>query len=76
MITGRQSRAARKLLGWSYATLAKQARQPLNRVGRVEDLNGDLPADLVTTACGLQATLEAAGVEFGYDGSSVGFRRG
>jgi hypothetical protein len=41
MITGRQSRAVRRLLGWFYATLAKQAGHPTWRVGRDEDLDRD-----------------------------------
>ena len=40
MITARQSRAARALLGWSQETLAEQARISLTALKRLESENG------------------------------------
>ncbi|WP_234190140.1 hypothetical protein [Shinella sp. NM-101] len=40
MITARQSRAARALLGWTQETLAEQARISLTAMKRLESENG------------------------------------
>jgi len=40
MITARQSRAARALLGWSQETLADKARVSLTALKRLESENG------------------------------------
>ena len=40
MITARQSRAARALLGWTQETLAEQARISLTALKRLESENG------------------------------------
>jgi ribosome-binding protein aMBF1 (putative translation factor) len=63
MITPDQIKAARKLLGWSSATLAKRANRKLLTVARVEA--GTLPpCYLQTTALAIRAAFDAAGVEF------------
>lgn len=40
MITARQSRAARALLGWTQETLAEKARVSLTALKRLESENG------------------------------------
>ncbi|RAI36643.1 helix-turn-helix domain-containing protein [Rhodoplanes serenus] len=40
MITARQSRAARALLGWTQETLADKAQVSLTALKRLESLNG------------------------------------
>ena len=40
MITARQSRAARALLGWTQETLADKARVSLTALKRLESLSG------------------------------------
>ena len=60
MITARQSRAARALLGWTQETLADQARTSLTALKRLESENDlevyESTRDLVRRA------LEAAGI--------------
>ena len=60
MITARQSRAARALLGWTQETLADKARTSLTALKRLESENGlevyESTRDLVRRA------LEAAGI--------------
>lgn len=60
MITARQSRAARALLGWTQETLADKARTSLTALKRLESENGldvyESTRDLVRRA------LETAGI--------------
>ncbi len=63
MITGEQIRAARKLLGWRHAELAKQARISAHSVERAESSVGEsfVPGQDMQA---MRAALESAGVEF------------
>jgi transcriptional regulator with XRE-family HTH domain len=61
-ITGGPIKAARKLLGWSYATLAKKSRRSLLSVSHAE-LAID-QADHLGPLLDIQCALEAAGIEF------------
>ena len=60
MITARQSRAARALLGWTQETLADRARIALTALKRLESANG---LDVYeTTRDQVRRALEAAGI--------------
>lgn len=60
MITSRQSRAARALLGWTQETLADKARVSLTALKRLESESG---LDVYeTTRDQVRRALEAAGV--------------
>jgi len=60
MITARQSRAARALLGWTQETLADKARISLTALKRLESESG---LDVYeTTRDQVRRALEAAGV--------------
>ncbi|HRO01364.1 MAG: helix-turn-helix transcriptional regulator [Devosia sp.] len=62
MITARQSRAARALLGWTQETLADRARIALTALKRLESANG---LDVYeTTRDEVRRALEAAGIVF------------
>jgi len=62
MITARQSRAARALLGWTQETLADKARIALTALKRLESENG---LDVYeTTRDQVRRALEAAGIVF------------
>jgi predicted transcriptional regulator len=61
MITPRQIRAARALLGWSQQQLADKAIVSLNAVTRLEKGRVD---SRVSTITALEKTLSKAGVEF------------
>lgn len=62
MITSRQSRAARALLGWTQETLADKARVSLTALKRLESEN-DLEV-YETTRDQIRRALEAAGIVF------------
>ncbi|RWR27398.1 XRE family transcriptional regulator [Sinirhodobacter populi] len=62
MITARQSRAARALLGWTQETLADKARISLTALKRLESEN-DLGV-YETTRDQVRRALEAAGIVF------------
>jgi transcriptional regulator with XRE-family HTH domain len=70
-ITIEQFRAARALLNWSRAELAKRAGQHASTVKRVETPDSENVSDEVRAK--LKATLEAAGVEF-TNGDAPGVR--
>jgi ribosome-binding protein aMBF1 (putative translation factor) len=70
-ITIEQFRAARALLDWSRAELAKRADQHASTVKRVETPDSENVSDEVRAK--LKATLEAAGVEF-TNGDAPGVR--
>ncbi len=60
MITARQSRAARALLGWTQETLADKARVSLTALKRLESENG---LDVYeTTRDQVRRTLEGNGI--------------
>jgi transcriptional regulator with XRE-family HTH domain len=62
MITARQSRAARALLGWTQETLADKARISLTALKRLESESG---LDVYeTTRDQARRALEAAGIVF------------
>ncbi len=62
MITARQSRAARALLGWTQETLADRARIALTALKPLESANG---LDVYeTTRDEVRRALEAAGIVF------------
>lgn len=62
MITARQSRAARALLGWTQETLADKARLSLTALKRLESESG---LDVYeTTRDQTRRALEAAGIVF------------
>ena len=62
MITARQSRAARALLGWTQETLADKARIALTALKRLESANGLEVYE--TTRDQVRRALEAAGIVF------------
>lgn len=62
MITARQSRAARALLGWTQETLADKAQVALTALKRLESKNGLEVFE--TTRDQVRRTLEAAGIVF------------
>jgi predicted transcriptional regulator len=61
MITSRQIRAARALLGWSQQQLADKAIVSLNAVARLESGIVDLR---ISTVQAVQKALVKAGIEF------------
>ncbi len=62
MITARQSRAARALLGWTQETLADKARISLTALTRLESESG---LDVYeTTRDQVRRALETAGIVF------------
>jgi len=61
MITSRQIRAARALLGWSQERLADKAIVSLNALARLEKGGVD---SRVSTVLAIQKALAKAGVEF------------
>jgi predicted transcriptional regulator len=61
MITSRQIRAARALLGWSQQQLADKAIVSLNAVARLE--NGVVDSR-ISTVQSVQKALVKAGIEF------------
>lgn len=60
MITARQSRAARALLGWTQETLADKARVSLTALKRLESESGLEVYE--TTRDQVRRALEAAGI--------------
>jgi transcriptional regulator with XRE-family HTH domain len=63
MISIRQVKAARALLGWSQDDLARQSGVSYPTVARIEAQDGPL-GGRVSTAEAIQRALEAGGVEF------------
>lgn len=61
MLSSRQIRAARALLGWSQQTLADKAILSLNAVKRLEVGKSD---PKMSTVLAVKSALEAAGIEF------------
>jgi len=71
MITPRQVRAARALLGWSQQDLADKAIISLNAVTRLERGQVD---PRVSTLEALERVLTRAGIEFLLDSSGEGVK--
>jgi transcriptional regulator with XRE-family HTH domain len=63
MITGIQIRAARAALRWSAETLSKKADVGIQTIKRFEAAD-EVPPSRSATLLQVQATLEAAGIEF------------
>jgi len=63
LITGRQLRAARMLLGMEQIELAKRARVAIGTVRRMESFDGEVGARTSTLSL-VKRALEKAGVEF------------
>ena len=63
LISGRQLRAARALLGWDQPKLAKAARVAIGTIRRMESFSGAIGAQ-TGTLYKVQAALEKGGVEF------------
>ncbi|MFQ3456936.1 helix-turn-helix domain-containing protein [Bradyrhizobium sp. UFLA01-814] len=61
MITARQIRAARALLGWTQQELADRAIVALNAVARIERGSSDPRASTINA---IEVALKKAGVEF------------
>ena len=63
MITTRQVKAARALLGWSQADLARRSGVSEPTIARLETVDGPLAGREATTRK-IQIALEAGGVDF------------
>jgi transcriptional regulator with XRE-family HTH domain len=63
LITGRQLRAARALLGWEQIELAKRSRVAIGTIRRMESFTGEI-GSRTSTLSQVQATLERAGIQF------------
>jgi transcriptional regulator with XRE-family HTH domain len=68
LITGRQLRAARALIGWEQIELAKRARVAIGTIRRMESFDAEIRSR-TSTLSQVQATLEKAGIQFLNDGS-------
>jgi predicted transcriptional regulator len=67
VISGRQIRAARALLGWAQSELSRKSKVALGTVRRMEGFDGAVGARTDTLAR-VVVVLEKAGVEFLDDG--------
>ena len=72
MITGRQLKAARALLGWEQTVLCKKSGVAISTVRRMESFAGEIRARTSTLSV-IQKALEKAGIEF-LDGDRPGVR--
>lgn len=63
LITGRQLRAARVLLGMEQIELAKRARVAIGTVRRMESFDGEIGARTSTLML-VKRAMEKAGIEF------------
>lgn len=72
MISGAQIRAARALLGWAARDLARRSVLSVSTANLIEDASG-LPSTSQGNVAAIQATLEAAGIEF-LNGDAPGVR--
>ena len=74
MVTVRQIKAARALLGWSQSELAEQSGVSEPTIARLESADGQL-GGREATGERIRATIEAAGVEFiDENGGGLGVR--
>jgi transcriptional regulator with XRE-family HTH domain len=62
-VTTRQIKAARALLGWSQADLAKRSRVSEPTVARLESVEGEL-GGREGTIVKIRTAIESAGIEF------------
>jgi transcriptional regulator with XRE-family HTH domain len=65
MITGRQAKSARKLLGWSLARLASKVAVSDETIRKLESGGHRPPGDIIVS---IRHALEAAGIEFMNEG--------
>ena len=72
LITGRQLRAARALIGWEQVELAKRSRVAIGTIRRMESFQGEI-GSRTSTLSQVLSTLEAGGIEF-LNGESPGVR--
>jgi predicted transcriptional regulator len=72
LITGRQLKAARALVGWEQTDLAKKSGVAISTVRRMESFDGEIGARTSTLSLVIRA-LEKAGVEF-LNGGQPGVR--
>jgi transcriptional regulator with XRE-family HTH domain len=63
VITGRQLKAVRALIGWEQTDLAKKAGVAISTVRRMESFPGEIGARTATLSL-VQRALERAGIEF------------
>jgi predicted transcriptional regulator len=63
LITGRQLKAARALVGWEQTDLAAKARVAISTVRRMESFDGPVGAR-TSTLDQVQEALEREGIEF------------
>jgi transcriptional regulator with XRE-family HTH domain len=63
VVTTRQIKAARALLGWSQADLAKRSRVSEPTVARLESAEGEL-GGREGTIVKIRTAIESAGIEF------------
>lgn len=74
MITGRQLRAARALLGWEQIELAKRSRVAIGTIRRMESFAGEI-GSRTSTLSQVLVTMEKAGIQFlNDDGPGVRLR--
>jgi len=74
LVTVRQIKAARALLGWSQSELAEQSGVSEPTIARLESADGQL-GGREATGERIRATIEAAGVEFiDENGGGLGVR--
>jgi transcriptional regulator with XRE-family HTH domain len=63
LVTGRQLRAARALLGWEQIELAKRSRVAIGTIRRMESFAGEV-GSRTSTLSQVLAALEKAGIQF------------
>jgi transcriptional regulator with XRE-family HTH domain len=63
LISGRQLKAARALIGWEQTDLAKKSGVAISTVRRMESFDGEIGARTATLSL-VQRALEKAGVDF------------
>jgi predicted transcriptional regulator len=68
VITGRQLRAARVLLGWEQIGLAKRSRVAIGTIRRMESFSGQI-GSRTSTLSQVQQALEKAGIQYLNDDS-------
>jgi predicted transcriptional regulator len=68
LITGRQLRAARALIGWEQAELARRACVAIGTIRRMESFSGEI-GSRTSTLSQVLSTLERAGIQFLNSGS-------
>jgi predicted transcriptional regulator len=63
LISGRQLKAARALVGWEQTDLARKSGVAISTVRRMESFDGEVGARTSTLSL-VQRALEKAGIEF------------